>query len=324
MLPVLNIQDLRIGWTDALGDHVIVDGVSLHINAGEILGVVGESGSGKTLTMLAVLGLLPPPLRVFSGTIMVGETVVTPASARSIRGKHAAMIFQDPMTSLNPVLTVGSQIAEAVTLHQGIRGAAAMRAAVDALTKVQVPDPKRRSLQYPHELSGGMRQRVMIAMALACKSSLLLADEPTTALDVTVQAQIIYLLKSLQQDTGIAIAFITHDLSVVAEICDRVAVMYGGKVFEDASVYDLFASPQHPYTRALLESLPERAVPGARLVSISGQPPTVGNRSPGCPFRPRCAEALACCVEPLSFIELGTMTRSHRVACHLHQGMKSC
>jgi len=241
-----------------------------------------------------------------------------------MRGKRAAMVFQDPMTSLNPVFTVGAQIAEAVTLHQGLKGRAAMDAAVDALRKVQVPDPERRAKQYPHELSGGMRQRVMIAMALACKSEVLLADEPTTALDVTVQAQILQLLRQLQRETGMAIAFITHDLAVVAELCDRVVVMYGGKVFESTDVETLFATPGHPYTQALLESLPDKAIPGEPLVSIPGQPPTSGQRGTGCPFKARCRVAMSGCDAPLPLIQLGTSEKPQLVACHRVNEVAGC
>lgn len=324
MPAVLEIENLRIGWIDSTGEHVIVDGVNMSIQAGEILGIVGESGSGKTLSMLAVLGLLPAPLTVLGGSIHISGSPVTPATAAGMRGKRAAMVFQDPMTSLNPVFTVGAQIAEAVMLHQGLKGRAAMDAAVDALRKVQVPDPERRAKQYPHELSGGMRQRVMIAMALACKSEVLLADEPTTALDVTVQAQILQLLRQLQQETGMAIAFITHDLAVVAELCDRVVVMYGGKVFESTDVVTLFAKPGHPYTQALLESLPDRAVPGEPLVSIPGQPPTSGQRGVGCPFKARCRVAMTGCDAPLPLIQLGTSDKPQLVACHRVSEVAGC
>jgi len=309
----------------------VVRGVSLSVARGETLGVVGESGSGKTMTSLAALRLIPEPGRITGGKILFKgqDLLALPEKAmRQIRGGKIAMIFQDPMTSLNPVFTIGAQIAESVRLHKGVSKAEAWTAAVEALKRVQIPDPERRAKQYPFELSGGMRQRAMIAMALASEPDVLLADEPTTALDVTVQAQILALIRRLQKELGMAVIFITHDLGVVAETCDRVAVLYGGQVMEEADVQTLFSNPRHPYTKGLLESLPERPPPllGAggtppllgtgghvRLPFIPGQPPTRPGEVSGCPFRTRCARAQAVCEQPLPTLALGNR---HTVRCH--------
>jgi len=299
----------------------VVDGVSLTLNRGETLGVVGESGSGKSMTALSILRLVPEPGRIVQGSIRLGETDVLalPEKAmRGIRGGKVAMIFQDPMTSLNPVFTVGDQIAEAVRAHRGIRGRdAAFAEAVEALKRVHITLPERRARQYPHELSGGMRQRVMIAMALACRPAILLADEPTTALDVTVQAQILALMGELRRETGMGIVLITHDLGVVAESCDRVVVLYAGQLMETADAATLFARPAHPYTQGLLASLPESAPEGAtRLPFIAGQPPANAEAVQGCPFRPRCPKAMpGVCDRPLPTIDLAP---GHTVRCHLY------
>ncbi|WP_395142243.1 ABC transporter ATP-binding protein [Armatimonas sp.] len=309
--PLLSLENLEVSFPAG----AVVRGVSLAVSRGETLGIVGESGSGKTMTALSALRLIPEPGRVTAGRILFeGQDLLSlpEKDLRSIRGGRIAMIFQDPMTSLNPVFSIGNQIAESVRLHKRVSKFDAWEAAVAALRRVQIPDPERRARQYPHELSGGMRQRAMIAMALASEPEVLLADEPTTALDVTVQAQILTLIRQLQQELGMAVIFITHDLGVVAQVCDRVAVLYGGQVMEEAGVHTLFSSPKHPYTRALLESLPELAH-GSRLNFIPGQPPTRPSEISGCPFRPRCSEAIDKCAEPLPTTIL---PKEHLVRCH--------
>lgn len=310
---LLSLENLEVSF--AAGP--VVRGVSLSLRRGETLGVVGESGSGKTMTALSALRLIPEPGRVTAGTITFEgrDLLALPeAELRKIRGGKIAMIFQDPMTSLNPVFTIGDQIAESVRLHKHLSKPEARHATIEALRRVQIPDPERRASQYPHELSGGMRQRAMIAMALASEPDVLLADEPTTALDVTVQAQILALIRQLQQETGMAVLFITHDLGVVAQVCDRVAVLYGGQVMELADVHSLFSQPQHPYTRALLESLPEMAR-GDRLNFIPGQPPSRPGEVSGCPFRQRCVQATDKCKEPLPTLVLAgeQLVRCHHV-----------
>ncbi|WP_395088752.1 ABC transporter ATP-binding protein [Armatimonas sp.] len=315
--PLLSLENLEVSFPAGS----VVRGVSLAVSRGETLGIVGESGSGKTMTALSALRLIPEPGRVTAGRILFeGQDLLAlpEKDLRAIRGGRIAMIFQDPMTSLNPVFSIGNQIAESVRLHKRVSKSDAWDAAVAALRRVQIPDPERRARQYPHELSGGMRQRAMIAMALASEPDVLLADEPTTALDVTVQAQILTLIRQLQQELGMAVIFITHDLGVVAQVCDRVAVLYGGQVMEEADVHTLFSSPKHPYTRALLESLPENApkntgATAARLNFIPGQPPTRPSEVSGCPFRPRCSEAIEKCHEPLP---TRLITKEHLVRCH--------
>ena len=319
--PVLELTDVSIAFPGAGGKmNRVTEGVSLSVYRGEVVGVVGESGSGKSMTALSVLGLVPEPGRVVRGAItLAGEDVLALSEKQKqrIRGGVAAMIFQDPMSCLNPVFTVGEQIAEAVLLHRDIKSKrAAFAEAIDALRRVQIPSPERRAAQYPHELSGGMRQRVMIAMALACRPALLLADEPTTALDVTVQAQILSLINQLRTESGMAVLLITHDLGVVAETCDRVVVLYAGQVMETASAMELFAAPSHPYTQGLLASLPESIPEGAtRLPFIKGQPPANASAITGCPFRPRCPEAVpGVCDKPLPTV---TLAPGHVVRCHL-------
>src|SRR5271163_1912807 len=258
--PILDISDLRTWFFTRDGVVRAVDGVSFHVTPGETLAIVGESGCGKSVTALSILRLIPsPPGRIVSGAIrFAGRDLLglSEAEMRQVRGNEISMIFQEPMTSLNPVLTIGRQIAETLTLHQGLHHKAALAKAVDMLRLVHIPEARRRITEYPHQLSGGMRQRVMIAMALACNPKLLIADEPTTALDVTIQAQILDLMRELKAASGAAIILITHDLGVVAEVCDEVAVMYAGEIVERAGVDDLFAQPQHPYTVGLLGSIP--------------------------------------------------------------------
>ncbi|GGH29393.1 ABC transporter ATP-binding protein [Alsobacter metallidurans] len=296
--PLLAINNLEVSFRTEEGTVTPVRGVTLSVNAGETLALVGESGSGKSVTSLAVMGLLPRPAgRISGGSILFrrragGAIDLAQASAsevRRLRGAEIAMIFQEPMTSLNPVLTVGEQIAESVRLHRGLGQGDAMRRAREMLDLVEIPDAGRRVHDYPHQMSGGMRQRVMIALAMACDPALLIADEPTTALDVTIQAQILALIERLRREMGMGVLFITHNLGVVAEVADRVAVMYAGEVVESAPVRPLFHAPRHPYTRALLDCLPARAARGAdgRRV-VRSIPGTVSRVAEGCGFAPRC------------------------------------
>jgi peptide/nickel transport system ATP-binding protein len=301
---LLDIADLRTWFFTRDGVVRAVDGVSFHVFPGETLAIVGESGCGKSVTALSVLRLIPsPPGRIVSGAIrFAGRDLLglSEAEMRQVRGNDISMIFQEPMTSLNPVLTIGRQIAETLTLHQGLDYKAALSKAVDMLRLVHIPEARRRVTEYPHQLSGGMRQRVMIAMALACNPKLLLADEPTTALDVTIQAQILDLMRELKQKIDAAIVLITHDLGVVAEMAQRVVVMYAGRKAEEAPVGRLFRRPLHPYTKGLLASVPrlgasldhERA---PRLAEIAGTVPSLREPIPGCPFETRCAFATDIC-----------------------------
>ncbi len=296
---LLEVRDLAVEFARGDGWVRVVEGVDLTLPAGRTLALVGESGCGKTVTALALMGLLPRRTgRIATGSIRYdGRELVDlpPGALRAIRGQEMAMIFQEPDTSLNPAFTVGDQIAEMVRVHQGVGRRAAMLAAVEALERVEIPDPAARARTYPHELSGGMRQRAMIAMALVCQPRVLLADEPTTALDVTIQAQILDLLASLRDELGMAMVFVTHDLGVVAEIADDVAVMYAGQIVERAGVDELFAHPRHPYTEALIRALPQSATPGERLATIPGQVPDPAAWPAGCHFADRCAHAEARC-----------------------------
>ncbi|QHQ34156.1 ABC transporter ATP-binding protein [Algicella marina] len=298
--PILDVHDLKTIFRTRDGEVHAVNNVSFAVNPGELLGVVGESGSGKSVTMMSLMGLLPsPPAEIVSGQILFdGRDVraMTKAEMRDLRGGDIGFVFQDPMTSLNPVFTVGYQIMEPLRVHLGLSKKAARTRAGELLALVGIPDAHRRLGDYPHEFSGGMRQRVMIAIALACDPKVLIADEPTTALDVTIQAQIIELVKDLREQLGMAIVWITHDLGVVAGIADRVIVMYGGQIVEHGPVRDLFARPQHPYTRALLETVPR--VDGsrdARLRSIEGQPPNLAAHPAFCPFAQRCSHVMDRC-----------------------------
>ena len=301
--PLLEVDDLRTYFYTRDGVVRAVDGVSWSVYPGETLAVVGESGCGKSVTSLSVLRLIAsPPGRIVSGRLMFeGKNLLDlgEAELRAIRGNEISMIFQEPMTSLNPVLTIGRQIAETLVLHQNMTQGQAMQRAVEMLHLVKIPEPERRVTQYPHELSGGMRQRVMIAMALSCNPKLLIADEPTTALDVTIQAQILDLMRELKEKTGAAIVLITHDLGVVAEMAQRVVVMYAGRKVEEAGVDELFAHPRHPYTRGLMDSIPRLdesdAVQRKRLAEIPGMVPSLKEEVPGCLFAPRCALATERC-----------------------------
>jgi len=314
--PLLSVRDLRTWFFTDQGVAKAVDGVSFDLAAGETLGIVGESGCGKTVTSLSVLGLLPrPPARVMEGSSVRfgGEELVGASESRlrALRGNEISMIFQEPMSSLNPVYKVGDQIGEALRLHRGMNRKAARTETIRLLDEVGIPEPAQRVDEYPHQLSGGMRQRVMIAMALSCEPQLLIADEPTTALDVTIQAQILELLGSLRESHGMAVLLITHDLGVVAEVCDRVVVMYAGQVVEKGTVQEIFAEPAHPYTRGLLASLPSVDNPGLRLASIPGTVPNPTRWPEGCRFMARCSEAGEGCEVPQALIRLG---RDDRVA----------
>jgi len=303
---LLSIEDLHVEFATSAGVVRAVEGVTLDVRAGETVAIVGESGCGKSVTAMSVLGLVPsPPSRVPKGSIRfaragaAGATELVGASddtLRAIRGNEIAMIFQEPMTSLNPVFRVGDQIAEAIVQHRGLDARAAFEEAVAMLARVGIPSPQQRALDYPHQLSGGMCQRVMIAMALACDPKLLIADEPTTALDVTVQAQILDLLRELQQRFGTAILLITHDLGVVAETAQRVVVMYAGRIVERAGVHELFARPRHPYTAALLNSVPRIGEEGRPLAPVEGSVPDALSLPSGCRFHPRCAFARERCL----------------------------
>jgi peptide/nickel transport system ATP-binding protein len=289
--PVLELADLRTGIKLRHAVAHPVDGVSLRVGQGETLGIVGESGCGKTITALSIMRLLPPGGRISAGSIRFGGTDLARLAdpdMRVIRGNRIAMIFQDPMTSLNPCLTIGEQVAEPVVLHRGASREQARRRAEEVLELVGLPRARERLPAYPHVLSGGMRQRVMIAMALACEPELLIADEPTSALDVTLEAQILALLRKIRADRGLSILFVTHDLSVVAQLCDRVVVMYAGQVVEQGAVADVFSDPRHPYTEALLSAVPARAHRGRTLATVPGQVPSLLGELTGCRFATRC------------------------------------
>jgi peptide/nickel transport system ATP-binding protein/oligopeptide transport system ATP-binding protein len=304
MAHLLEVNNLHTQFQTRAGLVRAVDGVSFSLDPGELLGLVGESGCGKSITALSIMRLIAPPGKIVSGEITFdGKNLLrlSDAEMRQIRGDDIAMIFQDPMTSLNPVYTVGEQIAEALRLHRKLSRKAAREAAIQAMREVAIPDPTRRVDDYPHQLSGGMRQRVMIAMALACDPKLLIADEPTTALDVTIQAQILELLNELRTTRELAVLLITHDLGVVAEVADRVAVMYTGRIVEESPVNELFARPKHPYTEGLLRSVPKLTADDVakktRLETIEGVVPNPTQLPPGCHFAPRCPYRLPRCTE---------------------------
>ncbi len=317
--PVLDVQGLKVTFGTRGGTVHAVNDVSFSLSRGELLGVVGESGSGKSVTMMSLMGLLPsPPARIDGGRVLFGGADILRLPVRdlrAIRGRRVGFVFQDPMTSLNPVFTVGNQLAEPLVRHMGLSRARARDRAAALLARVGIPDAAARLRGYPHQFSGGMRQRVMIAMALACDPEVLIADEPTTALDVTIQAQILELVRELRTTRGMAIIWITHDLGVIAGIADRVAVMYAGQIVEHAPVADLFARPQHPYTRALLGTVPHLAGPRQdRLRVIPGQPPVMMAPPAGCAFAPRCTHRFdRCTVDTPRRRDVG---RGHDVACH--------
>ena len=316
--PLLRVDGLKTHFHTRDGVVRAVDGVSFDVMPGETLAVVGESGCGKSVTSLSILRLLPtPPARIAAGRIeFEGRNLVElpEPEMRKIRGDAISMIFQEPMTSLNPVLTIGRQIAESLIVHRGMNQAEAMARAAEMLRKVHIPEPERRLKQYPHELSGGMRQRVMIAMALSCSPQLLIADEPTTALDVTIQAQIVDIVKRLKRELGMAIIWITHDLGVIAGLADRINVMYAGFVIESASNKEIFANPLHPYTLGLLGSIPRLdAALKSKLTPIEGLPPDLIEMPKGCPFYARCRYRTERCANENPPLELGTVR--HWVAC---------
>ncbi|HEY4201168.1 MAG TPA: ABC transporter ATP-binding protein [Devosiaceae bacterium] len=296
-LPLLGIRNLTIGFPAGKNRFLAVNDVSFNVQPGELVGVVGESGSGKSVTALAIMGLLPPTAVVSGEIAFEGRNIVGLPSRqlRALRGSRLGMIFQEPMTSLNPVFTVGDQITEAVRAHDRLSRRAAQERAVELLEKVGIPSPRRRLDDYPHQLSGGMRQRVMIAIALSCSPKLLIADEPTTALDVTIQAQLLDLLNDLRAEFGTAIVLITHNMGVMAEVADRVVVMYSSRVVEEADIFDLFDRPQHPYTEGLLASTPDMDADARRLVTIPGGMPSPGSLPSGCLFAPRCPKAIEAC-----------------------------
>jgi oligopeptide transport system ATP-binding protein len=303
---LLEVKDLRVSFFTRAGEVKAVGGISYSLNYGEVMGIVGESGSGKSVEACAVMAMIDPPGRVIGGTVEFdGKNIFacSPKDIRKLRGNRMSMIFQNPMESLNPVYTIGSQLSAVLLEHAKDGGGKisvrdAREKALEMLKLVGIKDPERRLKQHPHELSGGMKQRVMIAMGLICEPGLLIADEPTTALDITIQAQILDLIKTVQRKTGMAVIFITHNLAVVAEICDTVAVMYGGRIMEQGTVDDIFYSPLHPYTMGLLRSMPrfDKELEG-RLIPIEGSPVNMLNLNPGCPFAPRCEFCMKICVK---------------------------
>ena len=316
-MSLLEVRDLTTAFQTGRGEITAIEDVSFDLNAGEILGIVGESGSGKSVTALTIMGLLPrPPARIAGGSVRFDGRDLTHLSDRSmqhIRGPGIAMVFQEPMTSLNPVFTIGDQIMETIKAHERLPQRALFARAVEMLDKVGIASAATRMADYPHQLSGGQRQRVMLAIALVCRPRLLIADEPTTALDVTIQAQILDLLLDLRDEFGMAIMLITHNMGVIAEAADRVIVMYAGRIVEEAPVARLFDAPRHPYTRGLLECVPSLATERERLIAIPGTLPEPANRPPGCRFAPRCRHAIADCAAGLP--PLTEQARDHHAAC---------
>lgn len=314
---LLRLENIKTVISSKDGKLVPVDGVDIEIPKGKTIGVVGESGCGKSMTAMSIMGLLPNNTHVEEGKILLGETDLTklsPKELRKITGDKISIIFQEPMTSLNPVIQVGKQVREAILLHEKISKEEAKQRVIEIFRQVGIPEPERRYRSYPHQLSGGLRQRVMIGMAMVCNPDLLIADEPTTALDVTIEAQILHLMRQLQKQKGTSIMMITHNLGVVAELCDKVYVMYAGKVVEYADVYELFKNPQHPYTVGLLGALPKMDS-NQRLDSIEGMVPTLKDMPKGCRFAPRCPHATARCAEQLPpLIQIG---QEHQVRCFL-------
>ncbi len=317
---LLEVKDLKVSFFTPAGEVKAVDGVSYELGYGEVMGIVGESGSGKSVEACSIIGLLQNPGRVIGGSITFeGEDILSYSEKQmqDFRGNKVSMIFQNPMTCLNPVYTIGNQLMEALMCHRSMPKAEAKKQAMEMLELVGINNVEKRMVQYPHELSGGMRQRVMIAMGLICHPQLLIADEPTTALDVTIQAQILELMKNLQKKTQMSIIFITHNLGVVAEICDKVSVMYGGKIVEQGLVNDIFYSPAHPYTRGLLRSMPRvDAEEYERLIPIEGTPIDLLNAPAGCSFAPRCEHCMKVCLnQKPAYTDLGN---KHISACWLH------
>ncbi|GIO26635.1 ABC transporter ATP-binding protein [Ornithinibacillus bavariensis] len=322
--PLLEVKNLHTHFFTKTGVVRAVDGVNFDVKPGETLGIVGESGSGKSITAMSILGLIPsPPGRIVDGEILFkGEDLLKKSEnqMRQIRGKEISMVFQDPMTSLNPVFSVEKQMVETVLAHEKVTKKQARDRAIELLNLVGIPDPSKRVKNYPHEFSGGMRQRVMIAMALACNPSLLIADEPTTALDVTIQAQILELFKKMQKELDMAIIMITHDLGVVAEVCDRVLVMYAGKPAEFTDTKKLFDQGKHPYTLGLMNSIPKISPNKEKLIPITGLPPNLGDLPKGCSFAPRCKHVMDSClsIDPT----LQEIDENHFVRCLLYEESK--
>ncbi|MFT9427995.1 MAG: ABC transporter ATP-binding protein [Sporolactobacillus sp.] len=319
MTKLLEVNDLQVQF-DIFGAQVqAVRGVSFSLEKGETLAIVGESGSGKSVTSKALMGLIPsPPGKIKAGEILFEGNDIVASSEKQwmkLRGKEISMIFQDPMTALNPTMKVGKQIMEGLILHQHMSKSDARARAIDLLKQVGIPNPEKRVEEYPHQFSGGMRQRVVIAIALACNPKILIADEPTTALDVTIQAQILDLMREIQKDTGTAIILITHDLGVVANMAQRVAVMYGGKIVETGTLDEIFYQPKHPYTWGLLSSMPKLHAKTDKLLAIPGTPPDLSNPPKGCPFAPRCPHAMKVCVERMP--EYTVLSQTQKAACWL-------
>ena len=310
---VLSVKDLHTSFFTSMGEVKAVDGVSFDVHKGEILGIVGESGSGKSAAMLSIMDLQGKSGRVKSGQILFNDKDITSLNINKIRGKNISMIFQDPMTSLNPVLSIGYQLKEA--LHHRKSGKGIYLRAIDMLERVGIVPAEKRFKQYPHEFSGGQRQRIMIAMAMMSSPELLIADEPTTALDVTVQAQILKLIKDMQRNSGMSVILITHDLGVIAGQADRVIVMYGGKIMEQGTRKEIFYSAAHPYTKGLLRSVPNPERPHERLIPIEGQPPDLLNPPAGCPYVKRCPNAMRICLEHKP--EALTLSETHKFSCWL-------
>jgi oligopeptide/dipeptide ABC transporter ATP-binding protein len=322
--PLLRLENLSTHYVSARGTRVVraVDEVSLSLNAGETLGIVGESGSGKSTLALTMLRVLPPAARIVSGRMLFeGEDLVAKSDAemREIRGKRIAMILQDPMASLNPLFSIGNQVAEPIRVHNGSSRSTAWAKARELLKAVRIPSPETRLRQYPHEMSGGMRQRIVGAIGIACEPRLLIADEPTTSLDLTIQAQYLNLLRELQREHGLALIFITHNLGIVAKMCDQLAVMYAGRLVELGSVSRVFNAPAHPYTKALLNSIPRMSDRSQRLTAIAGQPPDLAKLTGGCAFAPRCPQVVdRCRNEAPPAFALGD---GHMARCWLSQGI---
>ncbi len=318
--PLLQVKDLATHFVTARGTRVVraVNEVSFSLDAGQTLGIVGESGSGKTTLALSLVRLLPPAARIESGEVLFeGEDLLkkSDTAMRRIRGRRIAMILQDPMASLNPLFTIGDQVAEPIRVHEGVERASAWTKARDLLKAVRISAPETRVKEYPHQMSGGMRQRIVGAIAISCEPALLIADEPTTSLDVTIQAQYLNLLRELQRTHHLAMIFITHNLGIVAKMCDRVAVMYAGRIVESGPVRRIFNAPAHPYTEALLSSIPRLSDPTQRLTAIDGQPPDLASPPPGCAFHPRCPKVVERCREddPPAF----TAADGHTARCWL-------
>ena len=315
---ILEVKELKTFYYTPLGVVKGVNGVSFSLRQGETLGLVGESGSGKSMTALSILRLVPPPGRIVGGEIKFdGEDLLhkSEGEMRQIRGKRISMILQDPMTSLNPVLTIGDQVTEPIRMHQKVEKLTAFERAREILHQLSIPAPEIRMREYAHQMSGGMRQRIVSAMALSCQPSLLIADEPTTSLDVTTQARFLSLLKKIKQELGFAMIFITHDFGIVAKVCQRVAIMYAGKIVENSELRDVFDRPAHPYTIALMKSLPILGAKTKRLYSIEGQPPDPCDLPPGCSFAPRCPRAMEIC--NLQYPPESVVEDNHLVSCWL-------